>query len=253
MGLDVYLYKCPDQSVSALEELYEERTNPLFDDGNDLTYHERKQIMLDIATELGLNEWGQHPSRQKIDQPSTKYPGHLFKLGYFRSSYNGSGIDSYFRRLGLPILEDIFEPGDEYEFTPDWTKARANTIDALRLYDEYFARPESRFDTFAMEAMPIRPDLAPCSAKEALEAYAKEITLPSFGGAYSNALGYFYPEPLKVHALIPGVNLNTSCVYVVFERDNEDWYRQALEIVLETVDYVLAQPDKQDYYLHWSG
>jgi len=43
-----------------------------------------------------------------------------------------------------------------------------------------------------------------------------------------------------------------DCVYVVTESDNS-WYLQALEIVRETIEYVLSRENKEQYYLHWSG
>jgi hypothetical protein len=62
-------------------------------------------------------------------------------------------------------------------------------------------------------------------------------------------------EPLKVLAMIPGIQtvLGTRpCIYVVTESDNT-WYLQALEVVRETIEFVLSQEDKELYYLHWSG
>jgi hypothetical protein len=33
----------------------------------------------------------------------------------------------------------------------------------------------------------------------------------------------------------------------------DDWYLQALEVLLESCDWILAKPDPQSYYVHWSG
>ena len=44
----------------------------------------------------------------------------------------------------------------------------------------------------------------------------------------------------------------TDRVYLIYEADLS-WYQQALEIVLETIEYVLSQPDKEKYVLHWSS
>ena len=55
--------------------------------------------------------------------------------------------------------------------------------------------------------------------------------------------------------MIPGtfkILNEMSCVYVVTESDNT-WYIQALEIVRDTIKYVLSKEDKEKYYLHWSG
>ncbi len=50
--------------------------------------------------------------------------------------------------------------------------------------------------------------------------------------------------------------IDQPSVFLVYEREpseKEDWYLTALRIVRETIEYVLAQPDKQHYYLVWSG
>ena len=48
--------------------------------------------------------------------------------------------------------------------------------------------------------------------------------------------------------------LQQPCVYVVYktEPDRWLWYHQALEIVQETLEFVLANPSP-DYLLHWSS
>ena len=52
---------------------------------------------------------------QSMEQPSALHPDHLFQRGYFRSSYNESGINSLLASVELPTLYDIFEPdGDVY-------------------------------------------------------------------------------------------------------------------------------------------
>ena len=38
----------------------------------------------------------------------------------------------------------------------------------------------------------------------------------------------------------------------IVEGDN-DWYINALEIVKETIEYVLGKDNIDQYYLHWSG
>jgi hypothetical protein len=50
--------------------------------------------------------------------------------------------------------------------------------------------------------------------------------------------------------------INTPAVFVVYEKEpdeKEDWYLTALKITRETIEYVLAQPDREQYYLSWSA
>ena len=71
---------------------------------------------------------------------------------------------------------------------------------------------------------------------------------------YSNINGDFYfNEPQKVLAIIPGKQVllgERDCVYVVTESDNT-WYNNALEIVKETIEYVLSQENKEQYYFEY--
>ena len=71
--------------------------------------------------------------------------------------------------------------------------------------------------------------------------------------AYSNRYGLFFPKPAQIVGVIPGSKYGSRVAYVILDGDPTPWYLQALEIVLETIDYVLAQPDRDTYYLHWSG
>jgi hypothetical protein len=61
----------------------------------------------------------------EIDHPD--YPDHYFKIGYFRSSYNESGINRILKNMDLPTLNEVFNISDvEYYFQPDWQKALEN-------------------------------------------------------------------------------------------------------------------------------
>jgi hypothetical protein len=43
-----------------------------------------------------------------------------------------------------------------------------------------------------------------------------------------------------------------SCSYLVYKADME-WYKQALEIVVEQIQYVLKQDDPDKFVLGWSA
>ena len=46
----------------------------------------------------------------------------------------------------------------------------------------------------------------------------------------------------------------TGDLIIVYDSPSQlDWYVKALEIVVETCDYVLAKSDPECYFLHWSG
>ncbi len=106
----------------------------------------------------------------------------------------------------------------------------------------------------------------PTTKKQALdrflEIYRKDKDDPTPGfSSFSNYFGsFFLGKSLAVAGAIGGVGFgNTPTIYLITKNDPTDedsglnWYVRALEIVIETIDYVLVQPDKEDYYFHWSG
>jgi len=104
MGLDVYLYRCADRAkAKALEEQYETESSAIweaitgdrkYEECSDAEKDEARAQTKALAERLGLGEWGDNPACEKVELPSTKYPDHYFKVGYWRSSYNGAGINS---------------------------------------------------------------------------------------------------------------------------------------------------------------
>jgi len=124
------------------------------------------------------------------------------------------------------------------------------------------------------------PSEMPGSEAEAMKIVAREVanTSPFGDEGYSNRAGHFFlKEGIEAVAFIPGIQRifrEQPCMYVVTRKKKEhvvgnrkitevvdkldrgvdrDWYLKALEIVQETIEYVLKQPDPQNYYLHWSS
>src|SRR5579859_2025251 len=129
-------------------------------------------------------------------------------------------------------LYGIFNAGDKYCLQPDWVACikRVNkTISQLASKDNYRC--------FDISPNLFGGDSNPQSEKEALDAFITEITAKENQNRnddfthYSNKAGHFYyREPLKVLALIPGTtNLlgSRSCTYVITEGENQ-WYITAL-------------------------
>lgn len=213
-----------------------------------------------MSLSLGLNEWGCHKDGvESIEMNSTKYSDHYFKIGYFRSSYNSGGIERILRNMGLPTMKDIFEYDGEYCFQPDWVQALINVKILINDFKEKGAYRVRSVQANIFGGTNIG------SEKEALDAFLVELKREEEYNQknpnrekfkYSNSTGEFsINEPLKVLALIPGTyNIigERECVYVVTESDNT-WYIQALEIIQETIEWVLSKENKEQYYLHWSG
>ena len=264
MGLDIYLsyYRNYEQS-KANEKAYEEISENLWDEvreheGEEVCEKTKKRIWAVLkqeAKKLGLGEWGEDIThRDKIELDSKLYPEHYFKIGYFRSSYNGSGINSILRDLDIPDLCDIFQFNDEYEFSPDWNYALNVVQESIKLL-----KKDKGYRVETISANMFAPDNVMQNPQEALKVFNN--TLKDMGkrdfNSFSNKDGHFYLDKkgLQVHALLPGKDfMQRPCTFAIYKlQDGNKYYLQALEIVKETIEYVLAQENPQAYYLRWSG
>jgi hypothetical protein len=267
MGLDIYLYRYDDYNkTQELEKKFQDFEKEAWE-GNDkdgkyelLTEEQKEGYQKkcnDFASSIGLDKYGlDKTGTEKIEINSEKYPDHYFKIGYFRSSYNEGGIERILRNLGLPTMKDVFTHNeDEYNFQPNWEQALVNVksligeFKKMGSYRVHHVEP----NMFRTEAPKIK------SEKEALDLFLGEVEKTNGQKEkynYSNSDGEFsFAEPMKVLAMIPGtyrIFNDRECVYVVTESDNT-WYINALEIVQDTIEYVLSKENKEQYYLHWSG
>lgn len=270
MGLDIYLYRYDDYNkTNELQEEFNRREKEIWD-GNDVD--EKYNLLTDeqkddyrnrvkeMALSLGLDEWGDDKNgKENIEIDSEKHPEHMFKIGYFRSSYNEGGIERILKNMGLPTMKDVFDYDGEYTFQPNWEQA---LINVKNLIDEFKQKGAYRVHQVSSN---IFQEPTILSEKDALKAFLDEMKKDQEANEkypekekynYSSIIGEFsFNEPIKVLAMIPGIHQffgDRPCVYVVTESDNT-WYIQALEIIQETIEWVLSKENKEQYYLHWSG
>ncbi len=268
MGLDVYLYRYNNrEETERLESEYEKVSSANWPDDVEykaLSEEQKENIRTknkEFAKSIGLDEHGNHPDKKCIEFNCPDFPEHYFKIGYFISSYNGGGINNVLRNLNLSGLYEIFDRKDDdaYVFQPNWESVRIRLIDVIGKFKDV---PNLRCYHVGWNEFKGNPNTAKITNdKEALSAFieeSKKWTERKKDGGYSNSEGEFHPNGIKVFGLISGVDKRffvdekLPCTYVIIEGENE-WYLQALEIVKQTIDYVLAQPDKDKYYLHWSS
>ena len=265
MGLDVYLYKCADRNAADRSEAeYEQGGDRIWGDAGDydsLTDAQKDEARAKIAAleeRLDIVDY-RHESRQRIEIDSAKYPEHMFKVGYFRSSYNDGGINNHLRRRGLPTLYQMFSADGEYHQAPDWGAALGETRKVLENY-----RKVEGGEMGGLDVIEVSPNMftaahdLPHSAEDARAIFEGQSGSERAWRAWSCKEGEFYLDGIEVFAIIPGIanTFKRPCTYVVYKskkEDGGDWYEQALEIVIETIEYVMAQDDKEDYYLAWSS
>jgi len=266
MGLDVYLSHYSDFKKSKQHEKeYNDYSNMLYDtlegiEDENLIKKAKSGISKKLskkAKDLGLDKWGEDITYSTdIQKNSVLHPGHIFKIGYFRSSYNNNGINSILRTLKIPDLYDIFESGDdEYEFCPDWNKSLEVVQESIRLL-----KKDKGYSVETISANMFSPDDVPLTPTAALEIFNNELKEKHKNKqilSYSNRDGEFYLHNggLRVYGMIPGKDqLERPCTFIIYKMKNGNkFYLQALEIVKETIEYVLAKSNPQEYYLNWSS
>ncbi|MBA7601138.1 hypothetical protein ES703_08205 [subsurface metagenome] len=268
MGLDVYLYHYENLGeAQALEGQYEKESEQIWEQaGNGKKYDEMteaeknqaKTLCDKLEAKLNLGKYGEVKNKEQIEIPSRLYPEHYFKVGYFRSSYNEGGFNSVMGNVGLPDLYNIFPEAnlEKHQTVPDWKEAQKRCRFALNRFKGFLKSDRAKFRvTFCHHISKVE------SANKALDIFTKELAgrketkdeLYSF----SNKDGdFFLKDPLRVRAVMPGkMGTMFEGVYLIYEAEDNsyDWYFQALEIVNETIEYVLVHSKPGTWVLHWSG
>lgn len=215
----------------------------------------------------------------EVKEKSKKHPDHMFEIGYYRSSYNSGGINFILRRLGIGDLYYIFfgeDDNHEYEVIFDragWEEALERAKEVL---DKLRAEQGEKYDV-VVESVHMNPfsggDEMPKSEAEAREKFVAacaqhfkhnaHLEEGEFSYGFSNIVGNFYQRKddcnSRLRAAMPGVmkgidGKHFPCTYLVWEREGAlDWYVQSLEVVVESIEWVLAQEDPENYYFHWSS
>ena len=286
MGLDIYLYRHENfDEAQRREQEYEEKSEAIWDEiqagrsyeGLSESEKDRaREGVAVLAREMGLGSYGEAlpPLKEKIERDDERFPDHLFKIGYFRSSYNDGGIDHVLgNALGKQALYWIFAPEetDLGPFVPDWMAARERAR-ALRSEWESYLDAHGSYRVLEVSSNPF-VDPKDLIAKDegsalALFLHMKEKNAGREGsGWFSNRDGhYFLSEPARVRALLVGTResymakihnqeMLEPAVYAIYDADRADmeWYTQALQIVEETCRWVLDTGEPEKYVLSWSG
>ena len=220
---------------------------------------------------MGLDVYLTYGKDRGIQEDSKIYPNHYFKIGYFRSSYNDWGLNRILDKTIGKDLYYIFDQKDKYEFKPKWEKCKERCIEVIDEFKQFIDKLGNV--TVMSISGPIfsMPDYkTPENEKEVTDIFLKNRNgreQDSFR-SYSNRDGSFYLDGIKCFAFIRGKDcLGKDCVYIVYEpkfteeeelSENANIYKdymKSLEIVLETINYVLDFPEaeRKKYKLHWSA
>jgi len=250
MGLDVYLYHWQNfEEDVKIEEEYERKCSEIWETEEE---NKARKLCEELKKKMGLVGWGEVPRKSKIELPSKKYPDHLFKIGYFRSSYNCNGFNNVMSRVGLPTLYDIFnvKRGDDYHILPNWKESLERANKAIEAFKAFLRKPISKYQAVYCSSI----DKVK-SEREALKVFEEELKRNKHYSYMSRKGDFYFGKPLKVYGVIQGEGFLNEGVYLIYEVDKEfyNWYFQALEIVKETIEYVLNNPKEGKYVMVWSS
>lgn len=265
MGLDIYLERFDDfEDVQKRESAYRDFEKKIWEEAGEyetLSQEKKDEIRRkteEFALSLNLDKWGScEEGVEKIENNSAKYPEHMFKIGYFRSSYNEGGINSILRNFGLPDLQAIFEVDSEEHFVqPDWKKCIERVEGVIK-----DLQGKGNFRIHPVFPEKLSSENLQNSPSEALDIFINQKNDDEREKKYnytSKEGEFFFEKPMNVVALIPGksryIFQSNPCVFVVTEEEDANkWYIESLEIIKETMEYVLAQENISQYYLRWSG
>jgi|AntDeeMinimDraft_6_1070357.scaffolds.fasta_scaffold01303_11 hypothetical protein len=282
MGLDVNLYhfKEPLEAVREREENYLEARDILraryrkehgVKDVANLQRDVRREYFAEaekLEDEYGVDSWGKaKEAYEKVVHDSELYPDHTFKVGYWRSSYHDTAFNTVTRILCGKCLSYVIAGTEELYVQPDWELAleRANEFrEELTAAIDRTGNVKVKKVSYNNFKDPQREKIT--SENKALTAFLDERekvekTCPELRG-YENNVGIFHLDGLKVLGFIEGVepfrDRKDPVIYVAYEVEPEegdnspyDWYLRAMDIVVETIEWVLSQENPQEYVLAW--
>lgn len=237
MGLDVYFCKYMGDRVETrkLEQEYQKKFSLMWEAECRKEGCEHGKLSLDgqeavqkkghaLKEELGLDQYGTAPC-EKIEIDSARHPKHLFKIGYFRSSYNGGGFNSI---LHTQLGKDLYwvfdrngkfsDDDDAYEFQPDWEKVLGRAKELLAEFRGHLEMNGS-FKVMAANVMSlvyVKMEGRPKDENEALKLFREQKDRPEDEDE-TGMIFVPWGMALRVRAFIPGVSRGQTKMYVICE------------------------------------
>jgi hypothetical protein len=237
----------------------------------DEDYVDLRRKVSVLSKELGLSDKGEdYKNVSRIELPSAIHADHPFKIGTFVDTMDDMALSTVLGNLGIPTIHGIFSDQVNYGaadggiqfIQPDWTKCFDKVCDAITMLDSYISANKG----FMVSTVALPVDILKDSSKlshvpvstpmDALAMYQEQVAYALRKGIdknYYNSFGWFYTKKaLSIRASIAGVKeidgMIVPCTYIIFNTDME-WYRQALEIIRETITYVLSS--SEDVTKYW--
>ncbi len=194
-----------------------------------------------------------------IGTNSTVFPEHPFKLGYFSSADDENSLNEILKlRTGFDLKYIFFgEECSQNIIKPVWEDILLRFDNVKKILKETIE--EDGWFSFKLFDFTEKNSNSIIGNKNALDIYlnrkkqtrnlkdmSKLIT--------SDGIFYINHSP-KILAILKNYNEKTNkpSVFVLFEASEKQskYYLEGLEIIRETVEFILNQPNQKDYELHW--
>jgi hypothetical protein len=258
MGLDVYLYRYDRGTPFSDEE--QEKIDAGAPDYPSGLSGEAHAAAWKLWVEAS-NEYRRRHGCEKIERDSAVYPAHMFKVGYLRSSYNSGGINNKLREMDeKKDLYYIFEPGDRYEFQPDWGACLKRAREVRDLWIQHTKSVHFRIVKHGINGLAGLQEQLFASEADALKATVEAFKAPRDANysAWSNLKGMWSFDPLPVRGIVFGRSpLGELEAWMICDAPEDDehikYYREALEITVEMCEWVLGQENPQQFWMRWSS
>jgi len=171
-----------------------------------------------------------------------------WRAWHLRSSYNPGGFNSWAdRHLGGTDLYYIFQPEDEYTFTPDWDACLLRAREVLELAERVVGEPW----TIACSPIDVYASLYEAMAvfkQERKETFEMKHALR----CYSSRKGdFFFENPPKVIGVMLAKNILGRTSVVLFCED-EGYHQQYINYIRERIIPFIEEGKRREAKVVWS-
>ena len=189
--------------------------------------------------------------KEEILVDDSIYPNHLFKIGYFRSSYNEAGYNSLMNNIGLSGLYEIFSVNRGQRISINWKKSLENAKNTLNALHERALNNED----FLVFPMALHTEI---HSENIFDTFMSEYhkCKDSDYNSWMNRNGYFFKKPISIHGIMKSKIFGIDGLYIIHrDDDNYKWLIEATEIVIRTCEYVLDHPanERRKFKFIWSS
>lgn len=205
-----------------------------------------------MACDLGMDklDFG-----RKLVKKSVVDPDHSFKVGSFFDDQGDEGFSNVMRQIGLRSIDEIFGRSSEEEklqfYIPDWEKAllrcTEEKVKLVMMRQERRRILDYRVVSMALNVDECHPDASAAILSDYMKEYLNEVDIDQ--STMSEIALY---EGEFIDGVVAKKEGDYLVIYLIIRTPKfYIWYIEALEVIKETIEFVLKQAKKEECYLLW--